>query len=277
MPIRIGTNVSSIAAQNALEKNFDRREHAIKSLASGKRIVKASDDAAGFSIAENLRAQKRGLAASERNIQDAISFIQVAEGSMNEQNNILIRMRELAIQAASDTVSDVERGFLNKEFTQLSEELDRIANSTSYGQQKLLAGEVKEFEFQVGTKNDENDRINFTLEADARADALGVNGLDIEDQDDALDSLSDIDEGLSRIAGMRAEFGSIQSRLHIAAGHAATQYENVAAAHSNVADADVAKETAELTQANILSDMGVAVLAQANQNPLQAQRLIMNL
>jgi len=277
MPIRIGTNVSSIAAQNALEKNFDKRQHAIKSLATGSRIVQASDDAAGFAIAENLRAQKRGLAASGKNAQQAISFIQVAEGSLNEQNNIMIRMRELSIQSASDTVSDVEREFLNKEFTQLTAELDRIAQSTSYGKNQLLIGDEKDFEFQVGTQNKDSDRIEFKFNADARADTLGVAGLNISDKDDARDALEDIDEGLVEIANMRAEFGAIQSRLHIASNHVATQYENISAAHSNIADTDVAKATADLTQANILSDIGVAVLSQANQSPMQAQRLIMSL
>lgn len=277
MPIRIGTNVSSIAAQNALQSNFDKKNHAIKALATGKRIVTASDDAAGFAISENLRAQKRGLVASQRNTQDAISFVQVAEGSLNEQNNILIRLRELGIQAASDTVSDVEREFLDKEYQQLTQEFDRIARTTSYGNNLLLVGDEKTFEFQVGTQNSKDDRIVYTLSANTTADALGIVGENVADSGDALDSLDSIDEALMKVAGMRAEFGAIQSRLQITANHILTQHENISAAHSNIADADIAKETSELASANVLSDIGVAVLSQANSNPNHAQRLIMSL
>lgn len=274
MPVRIGTNVASISAQNQLQKNFDMRLHSIKALASGKRIVQASDDAAGFAISENLRAQMSGLDVSKRNAQDAVSVVQVAEGALNEQNNILIRLRELSIQSASDTVSDNEREYLDKEFQQLKSEFDRIAETTTYGHNKLLVGENKEYEFQVGPYNGPENRIAYTSTADSRARTLDIDGLDIEDSDEALDSLDSIDSALTQIAGMRADFGAIQSRLLTASNHLGTQFENIASAYSNIADADVAKETANLAQANILSEIGVSVLAQANQNPIMAQRLL---
>jgi flagellin len=274
MPVRIGTNIASISAQNQLQSNTDKRLHAIKSLASGKRIVQASDDAAGFAISENLRAQLRGIQVSQRNAQDAVSFVQVAEGALNEQNNILIRLRELSIQSASDTVSDNEREFLDKEFQQLKSELDRIAETTTFGKNKLLVGNDQDFEFQVGPNKGSENRISYRLSADSRASTLDIDNLSIDDDDDALDSLDSIDSALEQIAGMRAEFGAIQSRLQTAANHMGVQGENIAGAYSNIADADIAKETANLAQANILSEIGISVLAQANQSPILAQRLL---
>ena len=277
MPVRIGTNVSSLVARNRLNESFENREHALRSLASGKRVVNASDDAAGFAISENLRGQKHGIQMSQRNTQDAISFVQVAEGSLNEQNNILIRMRELAIQSASDTVSDKERSFLNKEFKQLSQELDRIANSTSFGRSKLLNGEEKSFQFQVGPNSGDSDRIEYDLTADARASSLGVARISVDKKRSALRSMDNIDKAIDKVSSMRADFGAIQSRLHTASSHLMNQHESISAAHSQMADTDVAQATAKLAQANILSEIGVAVLAQANSNPHYAQRLILSL
>ena len=277
MALRIGTNVASIAAQNALNKNVEQGSHAMKALSSGKRITQASDDAAGFAISQNLDAQRRGIQQANRNAQDAVSFVQVAEGGLSEQNNILIRQRELAIQAASDTVSDVERGFLDKEFQQLGQELDRIAKTTSFGSNKLLNGEGKTFEFQVGTSDTKDDRIPFMVQADSRASSLGVSGLSIQDSDDALDSLSDIDSALEQINGMRAHFGGGQARLQIVSDHLQTQYENISQAYSQIADADIAQESANLARSRMLQDLGVSILSQANSQPYQVGKLINNI
>lgn len=274
MSLRIGTNVASLAAQHNLSKSNRMKLKAIKSLSSGNRITQAGDDAAGFAISENLRGQLRGLEQVKRNANSAISLIQVAEGGLNEQNNILIRLRELGVQAASDTVSDREREFLNTEFEQLTAELDRISQSTSFGSKQLLNGSGEEFEFQVGANSGEENVIRYTLDADASAGALGIDGTSIMDKDDALDSLETVDEGLLKMAEMRSNFGAMQSRLLRTANHLDNQIENVSSARSIIADADIAKETANLVQADILQSTGVSVLAQANAIPRHAERLI---
>lgn len=274
MSLRIGTNVASLAAQHNLTKSNNMKLKAIKALSSGSRITQAGDDAAGFAIAENLRGQLRGLEQVKRNANSAISLVQVAEGGLNEQNNILIRLRELGVQAASDTVSDREREFLQTEFDQLSQELDRISQSTTYGSKKLLSGSGEEFEFQVGANAGEENIIRYTLDADASLGALGVEGSSVDSKDAALESLESIDEGLFKMAEMRSNFGAMQSRLLKTAAHLDNQIENVALARSLIADADVAKETANLVQADILQSTGVSVLAQANSQPRHAERLI---
>ena len=263
MALRINTNVASISAQRHLGRSEERTDHALKALASGQRIVRPADDAAGLAISENLRGQVRGLRQSKMNAENAISLIQVAEGGLNEQSNILIRLRELAIQAASDTVSDTERDFLNLEFDQLTQELDRIALTTTYGNKKLLEGSGEQFEFQLGAGGGEENVVSYSLNADSRAGTLGVDGMAIDDQDDARDNLDGIDEALQQIGAMRADFGAIQSRLSSAQSNLDIQYENLSEAKARISDADVAYETSELVQARVLQQMGTAVLAQA--------------
>lgn len=274
MGFRISTNVASLAAQRQLEKSESRVSHAIRALSSGERIVKAGDDAAGFAISESLRGQAASLKVAKNNADSAVGLIQVAEGGLNEQNNILIRLRELAVQSASDTVGDEEREFLQTEFDQLLKEFDRIAATTTYGQKKLLVGSNEEFEFHLGTGKEEVNVIRYKLDADTRAAELGIGEISVSDQDDARDSLENVDAALLNIAKARAGFGAIQSRLEIAGNNLDLQHENVLAARSRIADADVAFETAELIQGQVLRDFGVAVLAQANQNPTSALRLL---
>ncbi|HEX4925980.1 MAG TPA: flagellin [Bdellovibrionales bacterium] len=274
MPLRINTNVASIAAQRHLDKSDRRMEHALKALASGNRIVQAGDDAAGLAISENLRGQLAGLRQARFNSENAISLIQVAEGGLNEQNNILIRLRELGIQAASDNVSDVERGYLNQEFGLLIQEFDRIAKTTAFGNKRLLEGTGERFEFQVGHQAGPENVIEYQLDADSTAGTIGISGLAVEDQDEARSTLEEIDAGLDKLAAIRASFGAIQSRLLMTTSNLDIQYENVSAARSRMADADIAYETAELTAARVTQDAGIAALTQANTLPSRANMLI---
>jgi len=198
----------------------------------------------------------------------------VAEGGLNEQNNILIRMRELAIQSASDTVSSVERGFLDQEFQQLRDEVDRIAKTTQYGSNKLLLGTGKSFDFQVGPYGGPENRISYSLSSKTSSDALGINSLSIADEDDALDSISDIDGALSIIGGARASFGAMQSRLEHASSHLATHQISIEEARSKMSDTDVADAVSRMTSAQIRSQYQVAVLAQANMNAKTALNLL---
>ena len=274
MSFRVNANTASISAQRFLEKSQRSAEKSLSRLASGSRVVRAGDDAAGFAISESLRGQISGVKQAKNNAHNAQAMIQTAEGGLAEQNNILVRLRELAVYAASDTVGDNEREFLNKEFVQLSEEFDRIAKTTTFGHNKLLTGDGKEFQFQVGPGRGEENIISFTLDANTTADEVGVAGLGIEDQSDALSALDDIDDALLTMAGTRSTFGAAQSRFNYAIDHLAVQSENLQGARSHIADVDIAEEVSNLTKAKISQDLGVAVLAQANSSSTRAMSLI---
>lgn len=275
MGLRIATNVAALNAQRLLTQSEKRTTHAMRALASGSRIVDAGDDAAGYAIAESLRGQAKSLRQAKQNSDNATGLIQVAEGGLNEQNNILIRLRELAVQSASDTVGDDEREFLDTEFQQLLKEFDRIAKTTTYGNKKLLTGTNEEFEFQLGAGGDRDvDVIRYRMDTDTTTSALDLNDLSVADQDDARDLLKDVDEAMLKIARARSGFGAMQSRLQIVSDNLDVQHENVVAAHGRIMDADVAYETSELVQGKIQQDFGVAVLAQANTQVERALKLI---
>jgi flagellin len=246
----------------------------LRALASGRRIVQAGDDAAGFAIGESLRGQISGLSQSRKNAESAIAMIQTAEGSLNEQNNILIRLRELAVYSASDTVGEKEREFLDREFQQLSAEFDRIARATRYGNKELLTGSGKEFSFHVGPFKGPENVVQFKLDADTTGESAGIKGVEILAQGDAVDALEVIDEALVNIASARSTFGAAQSRFQYTIDSLAASEENMEAARSLIVDADIAHEVSELAKSQILQDMGVAVLSQANQDAGRAVRLI---
>lgn len=274
MGLRINTNTSSINAQRHLGKQQARSAHALAAAASGSRIVNASDDAAGLAISESIKSQTRGIAMARNNAFNAGSLIQVSEGGLNEVNNILIRLRELGVQAASDNVSDVERGFLDLETQQLISEADRIAKTTKFGQKPLLDGTSEELEFHVGPNAGEENVITYNIKADATAGTLGIEGLSVADKGGARDTLGVVDEALSKIGAMRADFGAVQSRLNATTSNLDIQFENLSAANSRLRDADIAFETAELASANVLQNASISVLAQANQQGNQALRLL---
>lgn len=275
MALRIGTNVAAIAASRQLSRNSEDMQDSLERLASGNRIVKPGDDAAGFAVSEQLRGQERGLAQARRNTDNAIGLIQVAEGGLSEQNNIVVRLREIAVQAASDTVSDDEREFLDTEFQTLVDEADRIAGSTRFGQKQLLTGTNEKFDFYVGASGDpKTDVISYKLDANTKSESLGLDGLGVADQDDAQSVLKDLDESLMKLASTRAGFGAIQGRLEIAGNNLDVQRQNVTEARSRIADVDVAEESSNLARAQVLQDLGVAVLAQANQSPARALKLL---
>lgn len=274
MGLRINTNVASIAAQKTLGVSQAREEHALQALATGNRIVHAGDDAAGLAISENLRGQLAGIRMAKNNSNNAVSLIQVAEGGLNEQTNILIRLRELAIQASSDNVSDTERKFLDQEYQSLSQEFDRIAKTTRFGDKRLLDGNGGKFTFHVGAFGGKENEINYNMDADSTANKLNIDGLSIRDRDDASDNLEKIDKAMVGIGAIRANFGAIQSRLQASTSNLDTQYENLAASKSRLSDADVAYESGEAVQAQVLQNASIGVLAQANQMPLRATKLL---
>lgn len=274
MGLRINTNVASLAAQRALSQSQRSTERAMKQLATGNRFADLSEGSADFAIAEHLKGQTKGMAAAKNNAENAVSFVQVAEGGLNEQNNLLIRMRELSIQSASDTFSDTEREMIEMEFQQLLTEFDRIAKTTSFGSQKLLSGVEKDYEFQVGAYKGEENIIRYKSNANTTASELGISGLSVVSKGDARDSLETIDEALTSIGKARANFGAMQSRFDSVTSYTAVQMENLQAAQARIADTDVAKATSEMAKGIALQQYQLAVLATANQVPGQILKLI---
>lgn len=276
MGMRISTNVAALNAQRTMSISQREINKSMSQLASGSRITKSADDAAGLAISEGLKSQIRSLAQAGRNANDGISMVQVAEGGLNEVSNILTRMRELGIQAASDTVGEKERGFLDKEVQQLKSEMQRISQTTKFGTTKLIDGTASDFDFQVGISNDsEVDRITFNAgETDASIGNLGVDGFDFTSRDGAQEALSTIDEAQTTVNGFRASLGALQNRLQSTVDNLNVQHENLSAANSRIRDTDVAAASAEMTRNSILLQANTATLAQANQIPQMAMKLI---
>ncbi len=322
MGLRIQTNLQSLNSQHALAISTAMNDASMEKLSSGYRINKSSDDAAGLAISEKLKADIRGLNMAKRNANDGISMLQVAEGGMNEIGNILSRLRELSVQGASDTIGNTERDFINKEYTSLKDEIDRITMSTEYNGSLLLVGKNPDgkipdekmvgrsnenpFEFQVGKNwyekvdgQDADDpfgrnpvniiRANFD-QFDTSTTGLGL-GLGSDNTVDsagtfvdgegssvsklrAQKSITKLDDAISKIARFRADVGATQSRLNSTVSNLGTMSENYSAANTRIRDTDFAEETTKMAQSNILKQAGVAVLAQANQSPASAVRLL---
>ena len=276
MSLRINTNELSLAAQRNLEQTERRMHSVVERLASGSRIVKASDDPAGLSISDNLNAQVRSLGQAIKNAQDGISLVQVYEGGTNEINNMLMRMRELAMQSATDTVGDQERSMIDNEVQQLKMEVDRIAKTTRYASRDLLAGDSVVLDFQVGINNQDGvDRITFDPgNTNLTASGIEIDGVSVLEKEGAKDALGTVDQALTRVNDIRSRIGAIQGRLNSTQISQGIFQENLSAARSRIRDADMAYETSVLAKESILRQAGVAVLMQANQTPQLALNLL---
>ena len=276
MGLRINTNPASLNAQRNLKGTRFALNQSLARLSSGERINRAGDDAAGLAISENLKAQVRGLNQAEKNAENGISLVQIAEGALSEVSKILIRLRELGVQAASDTIGSTERQFLNVEFEQLLDEIDRITNSTEFNNVPLLNGTGTVFDIQIGTRNDPiSDRLTFDASGvDANIAALGLNLASVADKISAQNSLSFIDQAIISVSGIRADFGALQNRLQSIINNISVSVENLAAANSRIRDTEIAAETAELTKNQILVSAGTSVVAQANSSIKSALNLI---
>jgi flagellin len=281
MGLRIRTNVESLTAQRFMGQNNEGMTSSLERLSSGYRINKSADDAAGFAISENLRAKTRGLNQAKRNANDGVSLVQVAEGSLNEVNNILVRLRELSVQAASDTLGSKEKGFLQKEYTQLVDEVDRISQTTEFNGLSLMSDEAaqSDISIQVGYNGEKQDTIKLKLSD--TSEGINSESLKIKDTNLAGESreviaanLGVIDDALTKVASQRASLGASQSRLTSAINNLSINTESLQAANSRIRDVDFAEETAKLTQSRILSQSSLAVLSQANQRPEMALTLL---
>lgn len=274
MGLRIQTNLPSISAQRVLGVQQQKMAQSAQALASGSRIVKAADDAAGLSISEFLRGQIKGVAMARNNAFNAGSAIQISEGALNEITNVAIRLRELGIQAASDNIGDKERSFLQEEASQLIAEADRIAKTTQFGDRKLLDGSGGKMTFHVGAFAGDENTISYSLNANATASEIGLSKVDMSSKNSAKNSLSTVDEALMQVGRLRANFGAVQSRLNATVSNLDIQFENLNAANARIRDVDVAKETSEMASAQVLQSAAISVLSQANTFPGMALKLI---
>ncbi|MFT5287289.1 MAG: flagellin [Planctomycetota bacterium] len=273
MGLRVNNNIASVNAQRNLVNTTDRLSKSLQRLSSGLRITRASDDAAGLAISENFRAEVRSLAQAQRNSNDAISLLQIAEGALNETSGILIRMRELAIQASNGTLGSAERTTIDTEFQDLASEITRIASVTQFNGRLLLNGNSS-ITFQIGTENTSSDRIAVTG-VDATASAIGITGtVAVSTADGAQSALGALDSAISNVASLRATFGTVQNRLESTIRSLAVAIENTSSAESRIRDVDFASETAELTRNQVLQQAGVSVLGQANTSTQSALSLL---
>lgn len=275
MGMRVTTNISAINAQRNLIGSQRQMANSMAQLSSGSRINKSADDAAGLAISENMKAQIKSSVQARRNANDGISLVQTAEGGLSEVSNVVTRLRELGIQAASDTIGDRERGFIDKEVQQLKTEMDRIANTTSWNSTKLLDGNTPIFDFQVGNNATENDVIHFNAaENAATLQSLGMQDVNFLTKDGARSALALLDESQTRINGMRANLGALQNRLTTTTDILAVTEENLAAANSRIRDTDIAQASSEMARNTVLLQAGTATLAQANQTNQLALKLL---
>ncbi len=274
MGLRINTNIGSMNAQRNLEKVTNRLQGNFRRLATGLRISTASDDAAGLAISERLKAQLGSLNQARRNANDGISFTQTAEGALDEVSNILVRMRELAIQASNGTVSTSDKNTLEEEFAVLKSEIDRIANSSEFNGIKLLDGSTTQASFQIGAGNvAANNKITVNLE-DVNIAQLSINVASIGGSGNTSAAIADVDTTINTISSLRGKLGAAQNRLNSTINNLANQAENIAAANSRIRDVDVAFETADLTRNSILQQASLSILAQANAQPQSALTLL---
>lgn len=274
MALSILTNMASLEAQRNVNRTQQRLENSVQRLSSGQRINHASDDAAGLAISSKMTAEVRGLKQAQRNAYDAISMVQTAEGGLGQINDLLARMRELAIEAANGgTLGDTERLSVQAEYGNLLAEIDRIVSVTTYNDQVLLSGGLSSVDFQVGAFNTTNDRITIGISS-VSTTSLSINTNSVTTYTNARASVNNLDGAINLVASYRAAIGASQNRVEATIENLSTMYNNLTAANSRILDVDVAEESATLTRNTILLQAGISVLSQANSQPQAALQLL---
>ena len=274
MGLRIHSNVPSLFVQRQLKKTGQELESSLKQMASGQRFVTAGEAPADFTRAEKLRTAIAGYQAGQRNAQVAKSLSEVAEATFSEQSNILIRLKEVAVQAASETLDEDSRSLLQMEAEQLTAEVDRLALSTSYGSHRLLTGKQQTYQFQVGPENHDHDQIQTEVGFDARAKALDINNISFETAEDAQEALEVVDTAINAIASGRAGFGALHTRLESAAQHNESMAIHLTEAKSQLADADLAAVTTDYARHRVQQHYQIQALNKTNQSTAFALKLV---
>lgn len=277
MSLRINFNSASLSAQRALSRTQDDYARSAQRISTGKRINSANDDAAGLAVSTKLKAQISGLNQAQKNVQDGINAIAIAEGALSQMHALLSRMRELAVQSATATVTDLDRTQANAEFTALSAEIDRLGTTTAYASIKLLDGNATAFILQVGANSADTMTVEFPNASltgiDTKSNA-SLSAAVIGTQTDASASIDTLDKSIEAISSYRASLGSMSNRLQMTSDNLSTAMENVSAANSRIEDADIASEMSELVRTQILQQAGIAILSQANQAPQSVLKLL---
>ena len=277
MGLRIATNMQSLQANRQLSEVTAERRRTLERLSSGERIVRSGDDAAGMSISEKLRGGIRSMQMAQRNTQDGISMVQTAEGGITEAQNILIRMRELSMVSASDTVGSEERAYVNMEFQHLKDEIRRIANTTIYDRTHLLNGTGPTIDFQVGIEHSSNDRLSYSIPgANILPAALGIEGLAASSKQGAQGNLAVLDNAIVKLSETRSSLGAIQTQLSHQMLNLDVARTNHSAGNSRIRDADMAEWAAKNVAQSIRQEAGNSVLLQAQSIPKAALRLLEN-
>ena len=284
MAIRIFNNPASTNAQRLLGQNNNRLAQSVERISSGIRINKASDDAAGLAVSEGLRSDIRALRQAVRNAHDGVSLVNIAEGALNEQSSMLIRLRELSSQAATGTVGSTERATIQLEFNALRSEIDRISSTTAFNGQNLVDGSLassvtsaNQILIQVGTDNSVNSRINLNKDIDLQAvtvSALSIDSLSVTSANGALTALDSINTAIASVAATRGKVGAVQNRLARTISNISISVENLQAAESQIRDADIAEEVALLTRNQIMVQASTAMVGQANLIPQSILQLL---
>ncbi|QZY86250.1 flagellin Hag [Exiguobacterium acetylicum] len=288
----INHNVTALNTHNKLAAATGAQSKSMEKLASGLRINKAGDDAAGLAISEKMRAQVRGLDQASRNAQDGISLIQTAEGALNETHDILQRMRELAVQSSNDTNTATDRGEIQKELDQLVDEVDRIAGNTEFNTQNLLGaknasgftGSAQSFTFKIGANSGQDITLSISSMDSARLGTTSgstiqslkstASGGALESRATADTAIKTINDAIEKVSSERSKLGANQNRLEHTINNLKTSSENLTAAESRVRDVDMAKEMMNQTKNSILAQAAQAMLAQANQQPQGVLQLL---
>jgi flagellin len=263
MGLRINQNIAAMNSYRNLSVTDGQMSKSLEKLSSGFRINRAADDAAGLAISEKLRSQVNGLNTASSNAQNAISLVQTAEGALNETHSILQRMRELSVQSANDTNTSEDRAQIQKEVAALKEEVTRISDQTQFNGQELLDGTFTGT-FQIGANSGQTLSLTITNQDTT---TLGINGVDVSTQAGAASAITALDTAIETVSGSRADLGAVQNRLEHTVNNLNVAAENLAASESRIRDTDMAKEMMSFTRAQILSQAGTAMLAQANQAP----------
>jgi flagellin len=277
--ISLLTNIASLNAQQNLDSTQNSLNSSIEKLSSGMRINSAADDAAGLGISQSMKADIASLGQASSNANDGISLAQVAEGAMNSMQGIVSNMRELAVQSANQTLDSTDRGYIQTEYTQLSQEINRISATTSFSGQNLLDGSASAgLTFQVGINNTTNDRISLSI-TKLTTSTLGSSSLhmasaSLSTATQAQAAIAVFDKAIQQLSTARAKIGATQNRLQVTISNLATTNQNLSAAESQITDVDIASATSNMTQEQVLQQAGVSVLAQANSLPQAALKLL---
>lgn len=275
MPLVINTNIASLRSQATVGAAQTRMQQSYTRLSSGFRINQAADDAAGLAVSENLRSQIRSWVVAERNTNNAIGMANTAEGGLGQITGIVVRMRELSVQASNGDLSSTDRGYLDTEFQLLKSEIDRLASSTEFNGVALLGGTTTSVSYQIGVLTTSNDVITLSF-GGVSTSSLGLSGVTLSGSTstNAQSAINSVDAALTAVSSKRAIVGASVNRLNIAVSNAQTIRTNLEAANSAIRDVDVAEETSQLARSQVLLQAGASILAQANQAPQLALTLL---